>query len=96
MKILYVSDLDGTLLRSNDKMSEYTIRTINKLIDNGMCFSYATARSLSSASVVTNGLTANILVIIHNGTFIINAHTKERLFSLYFTEEEKSTVINIL
>jgi len=96
MKILYVTDLDGTLLKSNDKMSEYTIRTINKLIDNGMCFSYATARSLSSASIVTNGLTTNIPVIIHNGTFIINAHTKERLFSLYFTEEEKSTVINIL
>ena len=38
MKILYVSDLDGTLLKSNDKMSEYTIRTINKLIDNGMYF----------------------------------------------------------
>jgi Cof subfamily protein (haloacid dehalogenase superfamily) len=96
MKTLYVSDLDGTLLKSNDKMSEYTIRTINNLINNGMCFSYATARSLSSASVVTNGLTTNIPVIIYNGTFIVNAYTKERLFSLYFTEEEKLMVINIL
>lgn len=33
MKTLYVSDLDGTLLRSND----------NKLTDRGMIFSYATA-----------------------------------------------------
>jgi len=31
MKILYVSDLDVTLLKSDDKMSEYTIKTINKL-----------------------------------------------------------------
>jgi 5-amino-6-(5-phospho-D-ribitylamino)uracil phosphatase len=96
VKILYVSDLDGTLLKSNDKMSEYTTKTINNLIDNGMCFSYATARSLSSASIVTNGLTTNIPVIIHNGTFIINAYTKERLFSLYFTEEEKTNIIDIL
>lgn len=96
MKILYVTDLDGTLLRSNDKMSKYTIRTINDLIDNNMCFSYATARSLSSASVVTNGLTTNIPVIIYNGTFIVNAYTKERLFSLYFTEEEREMIINIL
>jgi len=96
MKILYVSDLDGTLLKSDDKMSEYTIRAINNLIDNGMFFSYATARSLSSASVVTKGLTTNIPIIIYNGTFIVNAYTKERLFSLYFTEEEKAMVINIL
>jgi 5-amino-6-(5-phospho-D-ribitylamino)uracil phosphatase len=96
MKILYVSDLDGTLLKSNDKMSEYTIKTINKLIDNGMCFSYATARSLSSASVVTKGLTTNIPVIIYNGTFIVNAYTKEKLFSLYFSDEEKEMAISIL
>jgi len=96
MKILYVTDLDGTLLKSDDKMSEYTIKTINDLINSGMCFSYATARSLSSASVVTSGLTTNIPVIIYNGTFIVNAYTKERLFSLYFTEEEKAMVISIL
>ena len=96
MKILYVSDLVGTLLKSDDKMSEYTVKTINKLIDDGMHFSYATARSLSSASVVTNGLTINIPVIIYNGTFIVNAYTKEKLFSLYFSEEEKAMIINIL
>jgi len=96
MKILYVSDLDGTLLNRNDKMSEYTVRTINGLINKGMCFSYATARSLSSAMVVTSGLTTNIPVIVHNGTFIINASTKEILFSLYFSEEERIKVKNIL
>ena len=96
MRILYVSDLDGTLLKSDDKMSEYTVKTINKLIDDGMHFSYATARSLSSTSVVTNGMTINIPVIIYNGTFIVNAYTKEKLFSLYFSEEEKAMIINIL
>jgi Cof subfamily protein (haloacid dehalogenase superfamily) len=96
MKVLYVTDLDGTLLNSNEKLSEYTIKTLNKLIDNGMCFSYATARSLSSASIVTSGLTKNIPVIVYNGTFIINPNTKEKIFSLYFTEEQKNSVITIL
>jgi Cof subfamily protein (haloacid dehalogenase superfamily) len=96
MKILYVTDLDGTLLNNNDKMSEYTIKTLNDLIDKGMCFSYATARSLSSAAIVTNGLTANIPVIIYNGTFIVNAYTKEKLFSLYFNENEKNIIIKQL
>lgn len=28
---LYVSDLDGTLMRNNEKLSEYTIKTLNEL-----------------------------------------------------------------
>ncbi|MDR3000186.1 MAG: HAD family hydrolase [Fibromonadaceae bacterium] len=96
MKTLYITDLDGTLLGSNGKISEYTIKTINNLIDNGMYFSYATARSLSSASIVTNGLTTNIPVITYNGAFIVNAHTKEILYSFSFSKKEKETIIECL
>jgi Cof subfamily protein (haloacid dehalogenase superfamily) len=96
MKTLYVTDLDGTLLNRNDKLSEYTIETLNNLISNGMYFSYATARSLSSASVVTNGLTTDIPVIIYNGAFIVNANTKEKLYSLYFNEYEQNIVMELL
>jgi Cof subfamily protein (haloacid dehalogenase superfamily) len=96
MKTLYISDLDGTLLNNNSRLSEYTIKTLNKLIDGGMTFSYATARSLSSALIVTNGLTTNIPLIIYNGTFIINANTKEKLFSLYFNDHEKTHIMDLL
>ena len=96
MKILYITDLDGTLLNNKEKLSEYTIKTINNLIEKGMCFSYATARSLISASIVTNGLKTDIPVIIYNGAFIVNTYTKEKLFSLYFSEEEKNKVMEYL
>ncbi|MDR0998901.1 MAG: HAD-IIB family hydrolase, partial [Treponema sp.] len=96
MKTLYVTDLDGTLLSTNNKLSEYTIKTLNSLIENGMCFSYATARSLSSATVVTKGLTTNIPVITYNGTFIVNAYTGEKLFSLFFNDHEKNVVKTFL
>ena len=46
---LYVSDLDGTLLRSNVVTSEYTNLIINELVNKGILFSYATARSLVTA-----------------------------------------------
>lgn len=72
MKTLYVSDLDGTLLRSDQKTSLFTNDTINRLIEKGMMFSYATARSFSTAHKVTEGLTANFPVIVYNGTFIRN------------------------
>ena len=71
-KTLYVSDLDGTLLNRQDRISPESIRIINDLVANGMTFTYATARSLSSASVVTRGLSADIPVIVYNGAFIDN------------------------
>ena len=52
MKTLYVSDLDGTLLRKNETLSSYTIKIINALTSSGMLFSYATARSLNTAKKV--------------------------------------------
>ena len=57
MKTLYISDLDGTLLNSQGKISNYSIEIINHLIEQGMIFTYATARSLVSATPVTKGLT---------------------------------------
>lgn len=96
MKTLYVTDLDGTLLNNNQRLSEFTINTLNRLINSGMYFSYATARALSTASIVTGGLITNIPVILYNGTIIFNAYTKERLYSLYFNNTEKETIINSL
>ena len=96
MKTLYVTDLDGTLLNSNDRISEYSIQTINELVAKGMHFTYATARSLVSASVVAQGLSTTIPVIVYNGVLIINPSTGEVLSSLSFTEEEAGDVRKIL
>ena len=52
MKTLFVSDLDGTLLRSDETLSQFTIDTINELAKRGILFSYATARSLVTAKKV--------------------------------------------
>ena len=61
-KILYVSDLDGPLLRSNQITSEYTNEIINKITEQGTLFSYATARSIHTARIVTGGLKAKIQI----------------------------------
>ena len=54
MKTLYVSDLDGTLLRSDETTSEYTNSVINNLTDRGMIFSYATAVISSKLKEISN------------------------------------------
>ena len=66
-KTLYVSDLDGTLLRRDQTVSPFTAETINTLTARGMLFSYATARSLVTAKTVTKGLNTHFPLIIYNG-----------------------------
>lgn len=89
MKTLYITDLDGTLLNTKDRINPYSIETINRLVEQGMLFSYATARSLVSAAVVTRGLSAHIPVIAYNGCLIIHPDTHEILTSLNFSASER-------
>lgn len=91
-KCLYVSDLDGTLLRSDETISDYTCSVINKLTQSGMLFSYATARSYVTAKKVTKGLDAKIPLIVYNGAFVIDNVSEEVLISNYFQNDVKNVL----
>ena len=95
-KELFVTDLDGTLLNRQDRISAFSIRTINKLVDQGMLFTYATARSLVSASKVTDGLSMNIPIIAYNGAFIFQPSSGTVLSREEFSEKEREQVREIL
>lgn len=96
MRTLYVTDLDGTLLNTKDRINPESLRIINGLVERGMLFTYATARSKESASVVAEGLTLTMPVIVYNGAFILRPDTGEIISSLYFTEEENRFVRHCL
>lgn len=96
MKTLYLSDLDGTLLRSDERLSEYTLNAINGFVKSGGCFSYATARSLVTASVVTSGLDTEFPVICYNGAFVFDNKTKGILLSHFFAEDEKGFIADVM
>jgi len=70
LKTLYISDLDGTLLNSAAELSANTVSTINRLVDEGMYFTFATARTLYSAASITERLKINVPCILNNGTAI--------------------------
>lgn len=96
MKELFVTDLDGTLLNRQNRVSPFSVRVINELVDKGVLFTYATARSLVSASKVTEGLSTKIPVIAYNGVFIMQPSTGEILSGEGFTDDERSKVSEIL
>ena len=96
MKTLYAADLDGTLLRSDETLSAYTCQTINALVDRGMLFSYATARSYITASRATKGLTARIPLIVYNGAFVVDNLTGEILRASRFDGGIRSLLDDLL
>ena len=96
MKTLYVTDLDGTLLTSQEKVSLYSREKLNGLIGRGMILSFATARSALSAKLALDGLDIRTPVVLYNGGLIYNYNTGETLRAVLFTDEEKRYVFSVL
>lgn len=92
-KILYVTDLDGTLLHHDERISAWSCDTLNRLItEEGLLFTYATARSIFTASVVTQGLTPKLPVIVNNGSFIMDAVSRKRILVNQFSPREAQDI----
>ena len=84
MRILYVSDLDGTLLDNNQKIPSHSINIINELISRGLLFTYATARSFATAKKVTDKLMLELPVITNNGAAIVDSTTGANIVDMSF------------
>jgi len=92
-RTLYLSDLDGTLLGSDRRVSDRSCSIINRLVSRGLCFSCATARSRFSSARVMKGLELTCPMIVYNGTFIQD-HTNGKV--LWGNFIRPSTAENII
>ena len=93
---LYVTDLDGTLLRSDATLSPYTVSTITRLTEQGLAFTYATARSIESARPIAGGLNLPLPAITRNGAVLADNATGKHLEKALFTEEEVALLKEML
>lgn len=96
MKTLYISDLDGTLLGSDEKISRFTADTLNMLIEKGMLFSYATARSYVTAGKLTKDITAQFPLILYNGAFVLDNVTKQPVITNFFNDSDVWPIVRLL
>ena len=76
-KTLFVSDLDGTLLRSSGNLAPETKNAIIRLVSRGVKFTFATARSYHTTMQAVGDLPIELPVILHNGVFIRNLKSGE-------------------
>ncbi|MBR5425122.1 MAG: HAD-IIB family hydrolase, partial [Clostridiales bacterium] len=95
-KTLYVSDLDGTLMRNDETLSENTVRIINGLVERGLDFTYATARSVESARPIAGGLKLKLPVVTRNGAVLADNATGKHIRKAVFTDEEVALLKELL
>ncbi len=74
MRTLYVSDLDGTLLQSDARLSDFTISSLNKLIGSGTLFTVATARTPATVSTILRDVRLSLPAIVMTGAAFWNVH----------------------
>ena len=92
MKTLFVTDLDGTLMRDDKTVSELSVDILNRLIGQGVCLTYATARTFDSASGITKDINFELPVITRNGTVLVNPRTGEKLEIAVFGAGELAAI----
>ncbi|MCP4396775.1 MAG: HAD family phosphatase [bacterium] len=72
---IYISDLDGTLLRKDAMLSPYSQKVLTQLLHQGLAFTVASARSVVSMQSILQGLPLSLPVIEFNGAFISDVDT---------------------
>ena len=95
MKTLYISDLDGTLLDRNARLSERSAAVIGELIDKGLLFTIATARSLSSLEILKK-LDIRLPCVQLNGVLTYDFSIGEYTDCIPILPEDARSVIGVL
>lgn len=93
---LCISDLDGTLLGNDCKISPESAEILNDCIHKGVKFSFATARSAASAVKIAECLDMNIPCILMNGVCIYDLKQKKYIRTEYLPREDAEKVANLL
>ena len=74
-KILYVTDLDGTLLQPDVTISDETASILQTLLEAGLPLTAATARTSFSVMPILRGLPFRLPLILQNGAVLHDPQT---------------------
>lgn len=80
---LYISDLDGTLLTNDAKVSSLSRKLLNESLDNNINFTIATARTPATVINLLDGINFSLPIITMNGAAIYDINKKEYIHTNY-------------
>jgi Cof subfamily protein (haloacid dehalogenase superfamily) len=76
---IFYSDLDGTLLNNSAKLAPKCYTDLQQLIDEGLLFSVASARNLTTIREMLNGIHLSLPVISLNGAYISDINKMQHI-----------------
>ncbi|MGG5461013.1 HAD family hydrolase [Clostridium sp. B9] len=93
---LFVSDLDGTLLNKDQIISDYSKKELNRIINTGVNFAIATARSPATVSEILDGIEIKTPVVLMNGVIIYDIENNKYIDVKEIDKASVKKVIEIL
>lgn len=92
MSEIFITDLDGTLLRSDQTMSDFTVHVLNFAIQEDFIISFATARGLISAYSVVSDIAWKHPAILYNGALLFDV-INNKVIDGYFLDTDLTNEI---
>ncbi|MBQ8961709.1 MAG: HAD family hydrolase [Ruminococcus sp.] len=93
-RTLFISDLDGTLLSPEPAITDYTAQVINSLTAKGLCFTFATARSVYSAVPITSAIQVSAPCLLMNGVSIYDTAAHRYIKSEFIRPSASARVLS--
>jgi hydroxymethylpyrimidine pyrophosphatase-like HAD family hydrolase len=90
-----LTDLDGTLLRSNSTLSTFSKYILSAALEAGHVISYATARSYLSSINIVSAIPWRYPLVLYNGALIMDPSTQQTLGGAWLPHGVAHEVITI-
>lgn len=92
-KLYILTDLDGTLLHSNSKLSAFSENVVARALAEGHVVSYATARSYTSSQTKVSAIAWKYPIILYNGALILDPLTQSTVGGAWLSHDITNEVI---
>ncbi len=93
MSTLFVSDLDGTLLQPDARLSATTVEILNKELSRGTLFTVATARTPATVAPILRDVEMRLPAIVMTGAALWDAATRSYSRVIYMKEESARRLV---
>lgn len=93
---VYVCDLDGTLLRSDGTLSEFSRDGLNRLLEAGVPLTVASARGVPGIRALLAGVGIRLPVIELNGAFVSELESGRHLVSTFLPQADACIAVETI